>query len=412
MENISKMLSEIGGKIKSHRENLPIDNRFNVFNLLRQGHEEVNLHSRFLAELLNPRGRHGIGTDFLQLFIENIRNNLNSLPVDFNLSKARVRREFKNIDLLLDDEKYWIIIENKIYAGDQPQQIFRYHEEALAHKQQPVIFYLTLDGHQPAAHSVEGLPQDTPVYLLTYTNHIDEWLTACLERTKDLPKLHHTILQYQELVRLLTGKTMSNEKNLILSILTKEDNAQHAATIVRQWNHLRHHAEFQFWGNLESCIQAEGSFQTLAEAHFTSEKISRAINLSKNKNTGYGLKFKLGMLDELPITFKINRGDSVITYGITCPKNLSNENAVAKLSTVNTELRQCFPNHENAFWLAYKKSESNLNFEAFSNATTVQLANDSERLRLVSLFWDEVKLFASECILQLQQNFGNRFHND
>ncbi|MDB5271305.1 MAG: hypothetical protein JWP58_4345, partial [Hymenobacter sp.] len=288
MDDIPQLLNDIGKQIKNHQQNLSVDNCFNVFNILRQSHEEVNLHSRFLAELLNPQGRHGLETTLLDLFIETIQSDLVSLPADFTFAKVSVRREHKNIDLLLDDGRYWVIIENKIYAGDQPQQLFRYYQKALEDNRQPILFYLTLDGHPPSAHSVEGIPQDVPVYLLTYTNHIDEWLTACLERTRDLPKLHATILQYQELVRLLTGKTMSNEKSLILSILTQNNNAEHAAAIVRHWKDLRHHTEFQFWLNLESYIQGEGSFHILPDAHFTRELISRAINLSKSQNTNYG----------------------------------------------------------------------------------------------------------------------------
>ena len=47
---------------------------FNIFTILRKTGEEVGLHSRFLAELLNPNASHKIA-DFQQLFIETVLNN-------------------------------------------------------------------------------------------------------------------------------------------------------------------------------------------------------------------------------------------------------------------------------------------------------------------------------------------------
>ncbi|RXJ73517.1 hypothetical protein CS022_09830 [Veronia nyctiphanis] len=42
--------------------------KYNLFNVLRSAHDEVRLHSRFLADLLNPEGRHQHGRSFLELF--------------------------------------------------------------------------------------------------------------------------------------------------------------------------------------------------------------------------------------------------------------------------------------------------------------------------------------------------------
>jgi hypothetical protein len=49
---------------------------FNVFGLLRLERDEA-VHSRFLAELLNPSGSHGAGPWFLNAFLEQCRKLAN-----------------------------------------------------------------------------------------------------------------------------------------------------------------------------------------------------------------------------------------------------------------------------------------------------------------------------------------------
>src|SRR5688500_2185160 len=43
--------------------------RFNVFRILRLAHKEVQSHTPFLSELLNPHGTHGQGCLFLEAFL-------------------------------------------------------------------------------------------------------------------------------------------------------------------------------------------------------------------------------------------------------------------------------------------------------------------------------------------------------
>ena len=64
-------------------------NDFNIFTTLLSVHDEVRLHSRFLAAMLNPKGSHAQGSLFLKLFLQPI------LPENFNFDYdgAFCRRE-------------------------------------------------------------------------------------------------------------------------------------------------------------------------------------------------------------------------------------------------------------------------------------------------------------------------------
>jgi len=71
--------------------------------------------------MINPKGSHYCGAKFLELFLDAIGEN------DFiYICTARVHREKGKIDLLIEDGKHYLLIENKLRAVDQKHQISRY----------------------------------------------------------------------------------------------------------------------------------------------------------------------------------------------------------------------------------------------------------------------------------------------
>ncbi|MBX0332941.1 PD-(D/E)XK nuclease family protein [Pontibacter sp. HSC-14F20] len=60
------------GAIHHKYQKLEKQEGFNIFSVLRSHSDEVRVHSRFIAELLNPKGSHGQGTLFLNLFLNEL----------------------------------------------------------------------------------------------------------------------------------------------------------------------------------------------------------------------------------------------------------------------------------------------------------------------------------------------------
>ena len=190
---------------------------FNVFSVLRSEHDEVNLHSRFLAALLDYRQSHDGSR-------ENLADFLCSVGVrDFEQDHAKVERESGNIDILIRDRafKQAVVIENKIWAGDQPRQLQRYAEQL---EQEgygaPHLLYLTLDGHDPSEDSAGDLKYDC----ISYNEHLSPWLERCQKRAYDEPALRESIAQYVRLIRKLTGTDFSEAYMSDLKGLCLEDN--------------------------------------------------------------------------------------------------------------------------------------------------------------------------------------------
>lgn len=94
---------------KYEKELEDIRSEFNIFSILNLESDEVNLHSRFLCELLNPKGSHSQEDYFLDRLLKQIGIS------NFELKNVCVRREYYNIDILITNSRMQvIIIENKI----------------------------------------------------------------------------------------------------------------------------------------------------------------------------------------------------------------------------------------------------------------------------------------------------------
>ena len=190
---------------------------FNVFNILGLTTNEVRTHSAFIAELLNPNGSHGKKDTFLSLFLQQMEIK------DFYSEDARVvvekhvgfissdTTEGGNIDIIaIDKDNRAVIIENKIYAPDQPSQLLRYSNYGKKfHGNSFTLFYLTLDGKDANNESKCGLSEEE-FHRISYSIDILDWLEKCKEKSVDHPILRETITQYIFLIRLLTGQTTNN----------------------------------------------------------------------------------------------------------------------------------------------------------------------------------------------------------
>lgn len=170
---------------------------FNLFSILRSSSDEVRLHSRFLAFLLNPSASHNQGTVPLRLLLKRLGIQ------NFDIETVVVKAEYQNIDILIHNQSgQAVIIENKIYASDQDEQLWRYHQRMQAEGYREIwTTYLTLDGSEPSEQSRKSLP----VKLLSYEAEIIAWLEECIPLVAREPGVRESIFQYIELIRKLTS---------------------------------------------------------------------------------------------------------------------------------------------------------------------------------------------------------------
>lgn len=264
-------LEELEKLIELHQEHQRIKqqqrlrglNDANIFTTLVPKHYEVHLHSRFLRFLLDPNGNHYQGTLFLSSFLAACKLS------DFfsDLTQCQVYSEYDNIDLYITDNSKHIIIENKIYAGDQPEQIRRYVESVKKKLQgdassqedddqedtpdQVAVIFLSLD-KGPSKYSLldktrhhgyrvndshdllintQDETETHPFRSIHYDREITEWLKKAHSEVANITNLSVIITQYQEVIEKLYNKYQEKVMTLFEHIKSKVDIHQYVKSI-------------------------------------------------------------------------------------------------------------------------------------------------------------------------------------
>ena len=252
--NILNQVRIVSQKIKEQRkEKFERGENYNIFNDLGFMSDEVHLHSMFLANLLNPKGSHGQRGKFLEAFLKMLQKSFpaisaDSLELDTAIASVGVEKyigrqtdsEGGRIDIYLTDGKHSIIIENKIYAGDQHHQMLRYWNYGMSQKGDDteksfVLIYLTLDGCSPSKESLGEDLKENDIVCLSYKSDIRGWLDRCVELASRTPLVRETINQYISTIDILTNNVMEDNKEL-LDILSKEENLDAIYDIVNNKN--------------------------------------------------------------------------------------------------------------------------------------------------------------------------------
>ncbi len=241
MEKLKKLLKQVSPIIEQDKtiqeEKRKRGEKFNIFNTLKiNNYDEVRLHSAFIAELLNADGNHGMGDIFLKQFIDQMKLSVSN---DFKSSFAETERyigrinkektEGGNIDIIIElDNNKSIIIENKIYAGDQKNQLLRYNNYGKDHYNNYELIYLTLYGKDASSESLgkgqEGEVKDTDYKRISYKVHIVNWLEKCQQLAYKHPLIRETISQYLSLIKQLTHQDMEMDKQNIRNLLNLNSN--------------------------------------------------------------------------------------------------------------------------------------------------------------------------------------------
>jgi hypothetical protein len=236
MDRLTSVLSQVN--LITSKNSLILDatgGRFNMFKLCGVNHYE-NTHSAIIAEFLSPLGTHGLKHKLLHCFIESLgeRYTLGH----FNFERSRIKTEHSTdqgrIDILIEDnQNKAIIIENKIYAKDQYEQLKRYDKYAKRYQGGYQLVYLTLSGNEASTQSSDGVSYTS----ISYSDDIIRWLEKCVTIASRFPIVRETIIQYINHLKNLTNQDMDvKNKEEITELLSHIENLRAAQTIHQNYN--------------------------------------------------------------------------------------------------------------------------------------------------------------------------------
>ena len=195
---------------------------YNLLSILRIEDSELK-HSALIANLLAPKGSHGCGDAFLRAFFEIA---LKGTAYPFESSSPDSCTEHYTgpiagdtggrIDILVESKSshYGLIIENKIYAGDQDKQLTRYdnYGKKTFGADRYLLVYLTLFGSEASEGSTaKGNAKEVDYLCLSYAEDILRWLEQCARLAYDKPLVRESLNQYIQTIKQLTYQDMNQE---------------------------------------------------------------------------------------------------------------------------------------------------------------------------------------------------------
>ena len=192
MEEFIKKLRELNDSKNEQDAN-------NIFKILKVDDVEIR-HSNFLAWLLDAKHNFYIKDKFLKGFLKIA--NINTTEEDFE--KIEVTREENNIDLIIRLKNSIIVIENKIWALEDPKQLENYYQKIIS-TDYPNKYFIFLDmkGLKPQKES------DRIVWQSMNYNQI-------LDVLRDVSKQKYTEeidLLLKNYIEVLEEKTMQKDNN-------------------------------------------------------------------------------------------------------------------------------------------------------------------------------------------------------
>lgn len=207
----------------------------NLFEILKIERFEIR-HSNFLAWLLDPKGSHGLGSNFIRRFLYDIAlddrsHNFSVFEVNnLNFESVSIRREWNNIDILIVFDDYVFIIENKVHHKETNGQLIKYLETVTSAFPEPkykiVGVFLNVDGYE------SSLPDKYINFsfetILKYLEQLLKIDTTLNERAKIyiedyITSVRNNIMENSEKF-LLANKIYQNHKELFDFVISFKTN--------------------------------------------------------------------------------------------------------------------------------------------------------------------------------------------
>lgn len=341
----------------------------NIFSILKIDRMEIR-HSNFLGWMLNPNGNHGL-RDFMlkpllrDTFSDPKAKNLSLVNAEINdFGGIEVRREWKNIDLLIILSDIVVCIENKVKRKDHKNQLKTYKEVVTSEFEgkHQVFIYLTPFGEPPNEQ------QDS------YINYSYESIAAHLDRA-----LKKDYLSMVPEIRLYLSNYLLTIKRRVL----KQDPMN--KLVAELYSHHKETLDFIF----DNKPDATADFQGLLEKRLnnlgwkkypTNKTFFRFVTPALEKIVPQGDK-KTWKNKELLLFEIVTNGSKKVFFKVTIARGTTEvrktlNNALNLISPSSVELHNG--------WIAHLRTNFRLSIEEFAEL------DPEEQQSFVDTVWEQI----------------------
>ena len=284
----------MAAKAQADRQRAMGKHDYNIFTLFHGFSDEVNLHSNFIASLLDPNGDHYKGDLFLKLFLETC--GIDDFSID--TSRATVFKEFKHIDIYISDGKKHVILENKVYAKDQPTQIARYIDtiqnkgakECDRVKDEDIcVLYLHPDGKLPDNQSfgdyhakLLGENPSIKFKVISYGNEILKWIDRCKNEVSNITDLNVFLSQYKDVIEMIYDRYKRiDEMETAKFVEIFKENYTAASEIASNYQETRKKIIYSFFSNAAKILRGDSEIKSVYDIKTEENQDYRPIIITK-----------------------------------------------------------------------------------------------------------------------------------
>lgn len=383
-------------------------NDYNLLTTVLNEYDEVRLHSRVIGSLLDINGLHYQKELFLEKFMEILKIT----EFEFNIEESNLFLEYQNIDLYLTDGIKHIIIENKIYAGDQKNQIKRYYDTIKDENKDLgyndiLVIYLSIDRLQPSKYSLGNLTiEDNYIFdndekiaifkNINYKNEVLNWLDKCLHEIQNITNLNESIQQYKNVVEKITN----NYKEKVMSqkeFLLEKDNLKLAIGLENSIKEAKCEIQFLFWEELHKQLDKNGHQFDFVDSQSNKIDINSKIKEYYYKNKKYyGLVKKIIDIDDKHSLIFYIEFDDNIAFGLGITENNKRESICKqnKFDNITKEVISIDNIKWNGtvteWWICWKYPKNRLDFYRFDSDIIFDLIDEKKRVQIVANLVEEI----------------------
>ena len=402
--------------------------RFNLLSIIEKDRDEAHVHSKVIYNLLSQNWGKKDKETFLTLFLKEIGIEDEIIynktwevtrEKEYQLDEKKARPDF-----VIESQHYIYIIEMKIDADDQPEQLKNYKkiaegEKKRKNKKEYKLFYLTLDGHNASKKSIgeeENLEENEKVEYtnISFKEEILNWLGNCLKLVEGKENKSACINQYIASIKKILGEKNTKIKD---NILKSVEDMKNAISLYGKLNDKLQVTLENFMSLLKENLGKRAIYYKKYVKdyyNYTLDKIPQdypglyivlAENKSKNSNH-YRFVLKLELSPELTACFGFIKNDDDIketvpfVYFSQVKKNSSGLYNKCIKGIKNLELEDKLIENNKAYWCYVKNSKSEIiNFRdiSLSNRALLSLI-DEETLK------EEVKNIATYISNEIVKN--------
>ena len=230
---------------------------FNIFSILKVENKEVETHSRFIYELLNPKGSHNQGDIFLQLFLKQIlkKKEYKNMGSIIEVKDETPTDKKRKIDFTIETSNMFIAIEMKINASDGDKQLWDYYQYIKNKKGINKLYYLTRDGKEAKKNSINELKADKDYFRISFYYDIYSWIEQCIEKTATKPTIREGLVHYRNLIKKLTNQMGDEMDESIIELIKTPSDMKAMYTIYNKYQTILAKKESEFWFALKEKIE-------------------------------------------------------------------------------------------------------------------------------------------------------------